>query len=354
VAVADDTLLRHAISRELERNGQVFFVHNRISDIYRVGQRIQTLVPMARLAVAHGQMPEKELEDIMHRFVEDQVDVLVSTSIIGSGLDIPRANTIIVDRADKMGLADLYQLRGRVGRGNLRGYGFFLIPGETLMSEEATKRLQALQEMSYLGAGFRLALKDLEIRGAGNIFGAEQSGHIHEIGFDLYIEMLEKAVAELKGEEAREEIQPAIDLTISAYIPEAYIEDVMIRMGLYRRISSFKADNEIDDFSSEMRDRFGTMPREMKNLLDVMRLMLRAKELAVLKIQTVQDRVRVVFSPETPVQPEQMFELQQTRKGRMKFLPDGFEIMMKGYAGEDVIEDIFTAADELSKGLKVM
>jgi transcription-repair coupling factor (superfamily II helicase) len=354
VAVADDTLLRHAISRELERNGQVFFVHNRISDIYRVGQRIQMLVPMARLAVAHGQMPEKELEDIMHRFVEDQVDVLVSTSIIGSGLDIPRANTIIVDRADKMGLADLYQLRGRVGRGNLRGYGFFLIPGETLMSEEATKRLQALQEMSYLGAGFRLALKDLEIRGAGNIFGAEQSGHIHEIGFDLYIEMLEKAVAELKGEEAREEIQPAIDLTISAYIPEAYIEDVMIRMGLYRRISSFKADNEIDDFSSEMRDRFGTMPREMKNLLDVMRLMLRAKELAVLKIQTVQDRVRVVFSPETPVQPEQMFELQQTRKGRMKFLPDGFEIMMKGYAGEDVIEDIFTAADELSKGLKVM
>jgi transcription-repair coupling factor (superfamily II helicase) len=353
VTVADDHLLRDAISRELERNGQVFFVHNKVSDIYRVGQRIQMLVPEAQLAVAHGQMPEKELEDIMHRFFEGDVDVLVSTSIIGSGLDIQRANTIIVDRADKMGLADLYQLRGRVGRGNLRGYGFFLIPGESLMSEVAKKRLQALQEMSYLGAGFRLALKDLEIRGAGNIFGPEQSGHVHEIGFDLYIEMLEKAVAELRGEELREEIQPVIDLNISAFIPETYVEDVMIRMGFYRRISSFRTDRDIDDFSSEMRDRFGLMPREMNNLLNVMRLKLLAKELAVLKIQNVREKVRVVFSPETPVRPEQIFNLHQTRSGRMKFLPDGFDMDLKGYDSEKLIAEIYNAGIELKQGIAV-
>jgi len=221
------------------------------------------------------------------------------------------------------------------------------------MSEVAKKRLQALQEMSYLGAGFRLAMKDLEIRGAGNIFGPEQSGHVHEIGFDLYIEMLEKAVAELRGEELREEIQPVIDLNISAFIPETYVEDVMIRMGLYRRISSFKADRDIDDFSSEMRDRFGLMPREMNNLLSVMRLKLLAKELAVLKIHNVRDRVSVVFSPETPVRPEQIFNLHQTRNGRMKFLPDGFEIDLKGYDGEKMIAEVYNATIELRQGMPV-
>ena len=166
-------------------------------------------MPAAKIAVAHGQLPERELEKIMHRFFAGEVTVLVSTAIIGSGLDIARANTIIIDRADKMGLADLYQLRGRVGRSSLKGYAYFLIPDESMLTEEAKKRLQAVNEMSYLGAGFRLAMKDLEIRGAGNVFGAEQSGHIHEIGFDLYIEMLEKAVAELKGIDIKEEFDPA-------------------------------------------------------------------------------------------------------------------------------------------------
>ena len=347
VTVSDDVLLKDSISRELERNGQVFFVHNRISDIYRVGGHLQSLVPSARLAVAHGQMPEKELEEVMHRFFEGEVDLLVSTAIIGSGLDIPRANTIIVDRADKMGLADLYQLRGRVGRGNLRGYGFFLVPGESLMTDLATKRMQALQEMSYLGAGFRLALKDLEIRGAGNIFGPEQSGHIHEIGFDLYIEMLEKAISELKGEEIRQEIEPVIEMNVSAFIPEGYVEDVMIRMGLYRRMSTCRSERDIDNFSAEMRDRFGPIPQEMKNLIEVMRLRLCAREIAVRKIQNLQQRVRVVFLPETPVQPEQIFGLERARKGRITFLPDGFEITVKDGAGGAMIEDIAGAIAEL-------
>jgi transcription-repair coupling factor (superfamily II helicase) len=350
IAVFDDNLIRDVISRELERDGQVFFVHNRIGDIYRMGQHIQMLVPEARLAVAHGQMPEKDLEDIMHRFFEGNVDILVSTSIIGSGLDITRANTIIVNRADKMGLADLYQLRGRVGRGNLRGYAFCIVPGESLMSDEAKKRLQALQEMSYLGAGFRLALRDLEIRGAGNIFGPEQSGHIHEIGFDLYIEMLEKAVAEMRGEEMTEEIEPVIDLSISAFIPESYVEDVMVRMSFYRRISSFKADREIEGFVSELRDRFGPLPREVQNLLGIMRLKLLSKGLQVVKIRNVKDRVTVIFSPDTPVQPRQIGELHQMRKGRLKYLPDGFEISMEGSGGDEILRELLSVIEELHAG----
>ncbi|MBI5847308.1 MAG: transcription-repair coupling factor [Nitrospirae bacterium] len=354
VTVFNESLIKDAISRELERNGQVFFVHNRISDIYKIGQRIQMLVPEARLAIAHGQMPDRELEDIMHRFFEMDVNILLSTSIIGSGLDIPRANTIIINRADKMGLADLYQLRGRVGRGNLRGYAFCIIPGESLMSDEAKKRLQALQEMSYLGAGFRLAMKDLEIRGAGNIFGPEQSGHIHEIGFDLYIEMLEKAVAELRGEDIREEIEPVIDLNISAYIPETYVEDVMIRMGLYRRISSLKTEKNVDELGEELRDRFGKLPLEVSHLLAVMRLKLVARELMTLKIQTVQERVRVLFSPDTPVQPEMVFNLHGQWQGRMKFLPDGFEIDMKKRDTDTMLTEIYQAADTLRQGLTVL
>jgi transcription-repair coupling factor (superfamily II helicase) len=352
VTVFDDHLIKDAIYRELERGGQVFFVHNRISDIYRMGQHIRMLVPEGRLAVAHGQMPEKELESSMHQFFEGEVDILVSTAIIGSGLDITKANTIIVNRADKMGLADLYQLRGRVGRGYLRGYAFFVVPGETLMSDEAKKRLQALQEMSYLGAGFRLALRDLEIRGAGNIFGPEQSGHIHEIGFDLYIEMLEKAVAEMKGEEISEEIEPAIDLNVSAFMPESYIGDVMVRMSFYRRISSFRTDGEIDHFAAELRDRFGPLPREAANLLGIMRLKLVAKRLLVLKVRSHQDRVTVTFSPDTPVQPRQIFDIHQTGKDRVKFLPDGFEMNMKGCDDSEIIGDLTAAAEQLERGLE--
>ncbi len=351
VTVYDEKLIKDAISRELERSGQVFFVHNRISDIYKVGQRIQMLLPEARLAVAHGQMPDRELEDIMHRFFETEVNVLLSTSIIGSGLDIPRANTIIINRADKMGLADLYQLRGRVGRGSQRGYAFCIIPGESLMSDEAKKRLQALQEMSYLGAGFRLAMKDLEIRGAGNIFGPEQSGHIHEVGFDLYIEMLEKAVAEIRGEEISQEIEPHIDLNISAFIPETYVDDSMLRMSLYRRISSLNTEKGVEDLGAELRDRFGEIPEEAAGLLGVMRLKIVARELMTLKIHSVQERVRVVFSPETPVQPEMIFHLHEAWKGRMKFLPDGFDLDMKKQDAGTMLDEIYRALDSLLQAL---
>jgi len=340
VSVFDEGLIKEAIKRELERNGQVFFVHNRIKSIYKIADYLLKLLPSARIAVAHGQMAEKELETAMLKFYGYKIDVLLATAIIGSGLDIPTANTIIIDRADMMGLADLYQLRGRVGRGNVRAYAYFLIPGKDIITEEAKKRLQAIQEMSYLGAGFRLALKDLEIRGTGNLLGAEQSGHIHAVGFDLYIEMLEKAVAELKGMTIEEEFEPSISLRVNAFIPEEYIDDITLRLSLYRRIASSKTNEAIEAIELEIDDRFGRIPDEVKNLLDIMRLKTMARELLVTKIQDVQGKVRIVFSPDTKVEPRDIFELRKKRNGKIKFLPDGFEVDLMGFPRERIYEEI--------------
>jgi transcription-repair coupling factor (superfamily II helicase) len=349
VSVFSDGLIRQAIAFELQRNGQVFFVHNRIYDIHRLADRVRELVPGAQVGVAHGQLPEKELETVMHLFFGKELNVLVSTAIIGSGLDIPSANTIIINMADKMGLADLYQLRGRVGRSNIRGHAYFLAPPESSLTDEAKKRLQAVQEMSYLGAGFRLALKDLEIRGAGDVFGAEQSGHIHEIGFDLYIEMLEKAVAELKGEEIREEREPVIELKASALIPGEYIEDVTLRLSFYRRIAGLRTEKEIGEFSAELRDRFGSPPAEVMRLLDVMRLKIPARVLSVTKVEETRAKVRVVFSPDTPVKPDAIFGLHESRKGKIRFLPDGFEIDLSGTGPEAVYGEVHGVLQELQE-----
>jgi transcription-repair coupling factor (superfamily II helicase) len=340
VSVFDEGLIKDAIKRELERNGQVFFVHNRIKDIHKIADYITRLLPSVRIAVAHGQMIEKELESAMLKFYEGKIDILVSTAIIGSGLDIPTANTIVINRADMMGLADLYQLRGRVGRGNIRAYSYFLIPGEDIITEEAKMRLQAIQEMSYLGAGFRLALKDLEIRGAGNLLGAEQSGHIHAIGFDLYMEMLEKAVAELKGMKIEEEFEPSINLRVHAFIPEEYIDDITLRLSLYRKIASSKTSETLNALESEMEDRFGTLPDEVKNLIDIMRLKVMARELLITKIHDTQGRIRVLFSPETKVEPQDIFELRKKRDGKIKFLPDGFEVNLIGLPWKKVYEEM--------------
>ncbi len=341
----DGGLIRDAISRELNRKGQVFFVHNRIRDIHKFADYLMSLLPAARIAIAHGRMPERELEKIMLEFYQGKVDVLVSTAIVGSGLDIPTANTIIINRADMMGLADLYQLRGRVGRSNIRAFSYFLIPGETVITEEAKKRLQAIKEMSYLGAGFRLAMKDLEIRGSGNLLGPEQSGHIHAVGFDLYVEMLEKAVAELKGIEIEEEFEPSIHIRVNAFIPEEYIDNITIRLSLYRRIASSKTHGDLKALELEMEDRFGGLPEEIKNLLDVMRLKLMARELLIEKIQDIHGRIRIIFSPNTKVAPRNIFELHKNKDGKIKFFPDGFEVDFRGLPWEKIYEEfvsIFT------------
>ncbi len=340
VSLFNEVLIKDAIEREIARNGQVFFVHNRIKDLEKITRYLIKLLPSIRTACAHGQMAEKELEKVMLTFYEHNIDVLVSTAIIGSGLDIPTANTIIINRAYTMGLADLYQLRGRVGRGSTRAFAYFLIPGEYVITEEAKMRLQAIQEMSYLGAGFRLALKDLEIRGAGNLLGTEQSGYIHAVGFDLYMEMLEKAVAELQGQKVEEEFEPSIRLKVDAFIPEEYIGDVTLRLTLYRRIALLKTEEAIRTFESEIKDRFGKVPIEVRHLLDIIRLKIMARQLFITKILDIRGKIRILFSPETKVKPQDIFRLQEKSNNNITLLPDGFDIYLRGCTWERVYEEI--------------
>ena len=350
----DRELIKEAIGREHERNGQVFFVHNRIKDIHEIAGYIQGLAPSLRIKVAHGQMDGKELERVMLDFYLCNTDVLVSTAIIGSGLDIPTANTIIINRADMMGLADLYQLRGRVGRSSIRAFAYFLIPGEDIITEEARMRLQAIQEMSYLGAGFRLALKDLEIRGAGNLLGAEQSGHVHAVGFDLYMEMLEKAVAEFKGLKIEEEFEPSIQLKVNAFVPEEYIDDMMLRLSLYRKIASAKTHEAVEAIVSEMKDRFGKIPVQVTNLTDIMRLKITARELLITKIQDRKGWIRIEFSPDTKLEPHDILSLGKGKNGEIRFLPDGFEMNLRGLAWLEAYKKITETLQDLKKNATLL
>ncbi len=279
VAKREDKLIADAINRELARGGQCFYVHNRIEDIYEEAQRIKGLCPQAVVRVAHGGMPERELEKTMMDFYEGKVDVLVATTIIENGLDVPNANTIIVDDAPSFGLGQLYQLRGRVGRSYRQAYAYLLYDPKTMRTREAKERLQAIEEFSHLGSGLRLAIRDLEIRGAGNILGPQQHGHIQTVGFDMYLALLQEAIAELRGRKGEEEelFLPSVDLPVTAYIPPEYILSSSIRLDFYKRIASCKKEEEIKELEEEMRDRFGEPPQETRNLFTIMRLRLLAK-----------------------------------------------------------------------------
>lgn len=274
----DDKLIAEAINRELARGGQCFYVHNRIEDIYEEAQRIKGLCPQANVRVAHGAMPERELEKTMMEFYEGKIDVLVATTIIENGLDVPNANTIIIADAPSFGLGQLYQLRGRVGRSYRQAYAYLLFDPKSLRTREAKERLQAIEEFSQLGSGLRLAIRDLEIRGAGNILGPQQHGHIQAVGFDMYLALLQEAISELRGMKKEEEIfLPSVDLPITAYISEEYILSSPIRLDFYKRIANCKDEEELRDLEEEMRDRFGEPPQETKNLFFIMRLRLLAK-----------------------------------------------------------------------------
>ncbi len=317
-------VVREALERELARGGQAFFVHNRIKTIYKTGAFIQGLLPGIKIGVAHGRMNEKELEDVMHEFYNGDLDLLLCTSIISSGLDIPRANTIIVDRADMFGLADLYQLKGRVGRSDVRAFAYFLIQSEELLTTEAKKRLQAIQELSFLGAGVRLAMKDLEIRGGGNLLGGQQSGHIEAVGYDMYVEMLESAVAELKGTETRPVVEPVMELQLNAFIPETYLDDTTLRFTLYRRISAAKRPEVLSDLRREIRDRFGPLPEELSHLLNVMELKNLAREAGVEKLRRSGEGLYQIFMGKAPlVTPESILQIAQKAGEKVRFLPEG-------------------------------
>ena len=268
VAAWDEKLIRSSIEKELERGGQVYFVHNRVESIYDIADKLREMVPKARILVGHGQLPEHELEKTMMAFVRHEADILLATTIIENGLDIPLCNTIIISRADRHGLSELYQLRGRVGRSDRRAYAYLLIPPDRDLTELARRRLAALKEFSDLGAGFKIAALDLELRGAGNLLGGEQSGHIEAVGFELYTTMLERTVRELKGEIEEETPETQLNLGLNIRIPADYIHEENQRLRMYKRIAGVESEAQLEDVAGELGDRYGTPPPPVRNLLE--------------------------------------------------------------------------------------
>lgn len=317
-----ENVIKSAIELELGRGGQVFFIHNRVETIDTIAALVQRLVPQARLIVGHGQMNEKEMERVMLDFIDFKFDVLVATTIIENGIDIPRANTIIINRADQYGLSQLYQLRGRVGRSNRRAYAYLLIPGEQELSPIAKRRLAAIREFSDLGAGFRIAALDLELRGAGNLLGGQQSGHMDALGFDLYTQMLERTVAELRGETVEDETSVTINLGVDVAIPDEYISDMGQRLRTYKRVSSARDEEALASIREETRDRYGRLPESVEQLFGYARLRRLAEELRVLSVDKTADGAAIKFSEKARISPESLMSFINVREGRV-FTPTG-------------------------------
>ncbi len=322
VAPFSETLVQRVVQEELARDGQVFFVHNRVESIESLAAMITRLVPKARVVIGHGQMRENELEKVMLKFIRGEADVLLSTTIIENGLDIPRANTIIINRADRFGLSELYQLRGRVGRSNQRAYAYLLIPTETALTSIARQRLAALKEFSDLGTGFRIAALDLELRGAGNLLGSEQHGHIEAVGFDMYCQMMERAVAERKGEALPAERRATLNLGQEIRIPPEYIESENLRLRIYKRIAGVTSDAERVEVRRELADRFGPPPPAVENLLEYAVLKALAEKMLVATIDRKQDQIAIKFYDDTPLGPERLVKLVRKRRG-MRLDPTG-------------------------------
>jgi transcription-repair coupling factor (superfamily II helicase) len=344
----DDDVIREAIQREFNRDGQVFFVHHRVQNIHAVANHLKRLIPEASLAIAHGQMRERELEKVMLQFVRKEINLLVCTSIIESGLDIPTANTILINHAERFGLADLYQIRGRVGRGSHQAYAFLIIPGDLTLSRDAMRRLRAIQELSELGSGFKLAIQDLEIRGAGNLLGPSQSGHIASVGFELYTQMMEKTVRELKGEEVVEEITPEIHFHLPAFIPEAYVKDPGERLGLYRRLSLSRFEKEVEMVRAELIDRFGKIPIEVDHLLEVIKVKILLTRLSIKKFEETPSQMVLTFDESTRVSPQKVVDFVHQGGGKYRFTPDS-KLVIEGWA--EVRLDPFGAAKKLLQAL---
>lgn len=318
----DGTIIKDAILREIKRGGQVFFVHNRVRSIKPIANYLKRLLPHIRIGIAHGQLPERELEGTMLSFVRKEIDVLVTTAIIESGLDISLANTIIINRAHEFGLAQIYQLRGRVGRAKEQAYAYLLIPGEHFLSPNARKRLKALMEYTDLGSGLKIALHDLQIRGGGNILGPAQSGHITSVGYEMYLELMEKTIRELKGEVKEEEIEPELNLHISAYIPETYIPDTHQRLVTYKRLSSATSNAEIQDIRESLRDRFGEIPNETHLLMEVISIKLLLRRLGIKRLDMQDGYVIFTFSEQEKISPIKIVELISKEKDMYRFTPD--------------------------------
>jgi len=315
-------VIKEALEREMERGGQVFFVHNRIQSLPSMAKLVQELVPQARVIMGHGQMKERELEATMVKFVTGQADILVSTAIVESGLDIPASNTIIINRADRFGLAQLYQLRGRVGRERQQAYAYLLVPADGRVDEPAQRRLRALQELTELGSGFKLAMRDLEIRGAGNILGAQQHGHIAAVGYDLYSKLLAEAVRELAGGPTATTVDPVISVNVEGFLPDDYVPEVNQRLALYKRLAGAAGEADVADLRAELADRFGLLPAAAGQLLDIVRIRVAARLVGVEKIEAGDGKALVTFSPATTVDPERLVRTIARSRGRLKMKRD--------------------------------
>ncbi len=341
----DDGVLREAVRREMSRGGQVFYVYNRVEGIYERAAKLQALVPEARIAVGHGQMGEAALEQTMIDFIDGRYDVLVATAIIESGLDIPRANTIVIDRADMFGLAQLYQLRGRVGRARERAYCYLVVPPASAMTDEARARIEALERHTDLGAGFQIASLDLELRGAGDLLGAEQSGSVASVGFDLYCQMLEEAVHELRGEPVVHEVEPELSFDVEALLPEDYIADVGVRLSLYKRLASAADEQEVGDLAAEMEDRFGPPPDDAKRLVHLMRVKTELRRLRALGCEASARGVTLHLSEDTPLDPVKVQALVQKKGSPYRLTPD--MRLSRRMTEHDVVTDGLGAVDKM-------
>ncbi len=345
----DGEVIRNAILQEFKRGGQTFFVHNRVHSIMAITDYLRNLVPEVKLAVAHGQMGGRDLEKVMLDFITRQIDVLVCTSIIESGLDIPSANTIIVDHAEQFGLADLYQLRGRVGRSKEQAYAYLLVPGEASLSRDALKRLRAIQEFTELGSGFKLAIQDLEIRGAGNLLGHQQSGNIAAVGFEMYTQLIEKAIKQLRGEEIKEEVTPEIRWNKPALIPDDYIENPHQRLSIYKRLSGVQSDGDVEDMRCELEDRYGPLPEPVSNLLEVVRVKPILGRMGVKAFDFDGKRASLTFDKGATIEPKRIVRLANRAPDRVRFTPD-FKLKIRLDPQEDAHTVVKTLFEELNRG----
>jgi transcription-repair coupling factor (superfamily II helicase) len=346
VAPSRDALIESALAQELDRGGQVYFVHNRIETIYGVAAALQSLAPRARIAVGHGQMREGELEAVMLSFVNGEVDILVSTTIIENGLDIPNVNTIIINNADHFGLAQLYQLRGRVGRSAHQAYAYFLYQPHRVLSDVGQSRLEAIREFSHLGSGLQLAMRDLEIRGAGNLLGREQHGFIAAVGFETYCEILHEAVAQRRGQPPPASVAPPVlDLRVSAYIPNDYIHAASQKISLYQRLAAAQSQDEVDALGEEIRDRFGPLPAEAQSLLDLTRVRVLASTKGVQKVALEQRRLTLEMGPKFSLSEQALPRLTSISGGNFRFTQGAIVVGLPdaGAGGLGTVREILSA-----------
>jgi transcription-repair coupling factor (superfamily II helicase) len=354
VASWDEKLIQSAIEQELERGGQVFFVHNRVDSIWEIAAKLQTLVPRARVIVGHGQMSEGELEKVMLKFMHHEADILVSTTIIENGLDIPLCNTILINRADRLGLSELYQLRGRVGRSNRRAYAYLLLPAEVELTPIARRRLAALKEFSDLGAGFKIAALDLELRGAGNLLGGQQSGHIEAVGFELYTQMLDRAVREMKGEAAADEAETQLNLGLNIRIPVEYIPEENQRLRMYKRVAGVENESRLNDVRAELVDRYGEPPAPVRNLLDYAALKLLAMRVGATAIERKRDLVSIKFRENAEIDPGKLARFVSSQRGA-QFAPDGtLKYVSKVVSPTEVLAQLRGLLEELSPAAQAL